>query len=77
MKKSAVITKEISEVNRLENSGTKVLRHGEGVKEELAGEIRDVLNAVMQLTLYYHVEDEVMQAVEASIQRLKSEGHIE
>lgn len=58
------------------NSRTKVLRHGEASKEDLAGEIRDALNALMQLTIYYHVEKEVEQAVVKSIQRLTGEGHI-
>ena len=65
-----------SEVNHLENSGTKVLRHGEASKEDLAGEIKDALNALMQLTIYYNVEKEVEQSVEKSIQRLTAEGHI-
>lgn len=66
-----------SEVNHFENSGTKALRHGEASKENLAGEIRDVLNALMQLTLYYDVQEEVEQAVETSIQQLAEEGYWE
>lgn len=66
-----------SEVNHFENSGTKALRHGEASKEKLAGEIRDVLNALMQLALYYDVQDEVVNAVESSLQRLAEEGYIE
>ncbi len=63
-----------AEVNHLENSGTKTLRHGVASKTDLAGEIRDALNALMQLTLYYHVETEVEQAVATSIRRLQEEG---
>lgn len=64
------------EVNHFENSGTKSLRHGEPSKEKLAGEIRDALNGLMQLTIYYGVEEELSQAVEKSINRLTMEGHI-
>ena len=41
------------EVNRLEKSGTKVLRHGNGTKEDLASEIKDAMNALMQLAIHY------------------------
>ena len=64
------------EVNHFENSGTKSLRHGEPSKEKLAAEIKDTLNALMQLTIYYGVEEELSQAVEKSIHSLTSEGHI-
>lgn len=64
------------EVNHFENSGTKSLRHGEPSKEKLAGEIKDVLNALMQLTIYYGVEEELAQAVEKSIHNLTLEGYI-
>lgn len=64
------------EVHRFENSGTKVARHGIGDKEALAGEVKDVLNALMQLVLYYGIEEEVLQAVKASIARLQEEGYL-
>lgn len=65
-----------AEVNHFENSGTKVLRHGEASKEKLASEIKDAMNALMQLTLYYQVEEELRQAIEKSVQSLTKEGHI-
>ena len=65
-----------AEVNHFENSGTKRLRNGEPSKEKLAGEVREVLNAVMQLIIYYDIEEEVNQAIETSINRLTAEGHI-
>lgn len=65
-----------AEVNHFENSGTKRQRHGEPSKEKLAGEVRDVLNAVMQLVIYYDIQDEVNKAIEESINRLTAEGHI-
>lgn len=64
------------EVNHFENSGTKALRHGEPSKEKLAGEVKDVLNALMQLVLYYNIEDELDEAVRKSIGQLKEEGYI-
>ena len=64
------------EVNHFENSGTKSLRHGEPSKEKLAGEIKDALNALMQLTIYYGVEEELTEAVEKAINNLTLEGHI-
>ena len=65
-----------AEVNHFENSGTKRQRHGDPSKEKLAGEVRDVLNAVMQLVIYYDIQDEVNKAIEESIHRLTAEGHI-
>ena len=64
------------EVNHFENSGTKALRHGEPSKEKLAGEVKDVLNALMQLVLYYDIEDELDEAVRKSIGQLSEEGYI-
>lgn len=53
-----------------------MLRRGEVSKETLASEIKDALNALMQLTIYYHVEEEVAQSIEKAIQRLTEEGCI-
>lgn len=64
------------EVNHFENSGTKALRHGEPSKEKLAGEVKDVLNALMQLVLYYGIEAELDAAVRKSIGQLTEEGFI-
>lgn len=64
------------EVNRLEKSGTKVLRRGNGTKEDLAGEIKDAMNALMQLAIYYDAEELVQEAIAKSIEQLKGEGHI-
>lgn len=65
------------EVNRLENSGTKVLRHGQGSKEELASEIKDVMNALIQLAIYYDAVNEVEDMIEKSIQQLTDEGYVQ
>ncbi len=65
------------EVNRLEKSGTKVLRHGNGTKEDLAGEIKDAMNALMQLAIYYDAFEQVQGAINSSLEQLKKEGYIE
>ena len=57
--------------------GTKVLRRGNGTKEDLAGEIKDAMNALMQLAIYYDAVELVQEAVAKSIEQLKGEGHIE
>ena len=67
----------VKEVHRFEKSGTKVIRHGAGSKEDLAGEVKDALNALMQLVLYYGIEAEVLQTVKDSIIRLQEEGYLE
>lgn len=64
------------EVHRFEKSGTKVERHGVGDKVALAGEVKDVLNALMQLVLYYGIEVEVAQVIQQSIARLGEEGYL-
>ena len=64
------------EVHHFENSGTKRLRHGEPSKEKLAGEVKDVINALMQLVLYYDIEDELKGAVGKSIGQLAEEGYL-
>lgn len=64
------------EVNRLEESGTKVQRHGNGTKEDLASEIKDAMNALMQLAIYYDAVEQVGASIEKSIEQLKIEGYI-
>lgn len=43
---------------------------------EKAGEVKDVLNVLMQLVLYYGIEAEVMQSVQNSIESLYEEGYL-
>lgn len=64
------------EVNRQEGSGTKVQRHGPGSKRDLAGEIRDALNALNQLCLYYGAYPELGRAISEAIDALRGEGYI-
>ena len=39
------------------NSGIKRQKHGEPKKENIAVEIRQAINALMQIALYYYVTD--------------------
>ena len=64
------------EVNRLEKSGTKVQRHGNGTKEDLASEIKDAMNALMQLAIHYDAMEQVEISIDKSIEQLTREGHI-
>jgi NTP pyrophosphatase (non-canonical NTP hydrolase) len=66
-----------SEVNHWENSGFKRKKKGEPSKENLAGEIRQALQALFQLVIYYGVEKELDSAINAFLEYLKSEGLIE
>ena len=64
------------EVNRLERSGTKVLRHGDGTKEDLANEIKDAMNALMQLAIYYDAVEQVNESINNAIEQLINEEYI-
>ena len=63
-----------AQVNHFENTGIKRQKHGEPDKEKIAGEIPQVLQAVMQIILYYELENEVDAAIAASIGRMKEVG---
>lgn len=63
-----------SEVNHFENSGIKTLKHGEPSKQHLADEIKQAINALIQLAMYYNVEDELKISIDRSIDKMKSEG---
>lgn len=64
------------EVNRFEKSGVKEQKHGCASKKDLANEIRQAINCLIQLAQYYHCEKELEDAIDFSIQRLKSDGVI-
>ena len=64
------------EVNRLGKSGTKILRHGNGSKEDLADEIKDAMNALMQLAIYYDATEQLQKSINTSIKQLISEGYL-
>jgi NTP pyrophosphatase (non-canonical NTP hydrolase) len=66
-----------SEVNHFEDSGVKRLKHGEPSKEALAGEIKQALAALMQIAVYYSVQEELEKSIEESLNRMKAERLID
>jgi NTP pyrophosphatase (non-canonical NTP hydrolase) len=66
-----------SEVCHFEGSGIKKQKRGEPNKQDMAGEIKNVLSAVMQLAIYYDVTEELEKSIDASLERLKTEGLID
>ena len=65
-----------SEVNHFEKSGIKSLKHGEPSKQHLADEIKQAVNALMQLAVYYNVENELKKSIDVSLEKMKNEGLI-
>jgi NTP pyrophosphatase (non-canonical NTP hydrolase) len=47
-----------AEVNHFERTGVKVDRRGAPDRHKLAKELQDVMRAVLQLALYYDLQDE-------------------
>lgn len=62
-----------SEVNHFEKSGIKSLKHGEPSKQHLADEIKQAVNALMQLAVYYNVENELEKSIDISLEKMKNE----
>ena len=60
-----------AEVNHFEKSGVKAEKMGEPKKENMAGEIKQAINALIQLAQYYDVEQELQDSIDASIERRK------
>ena len=63
-----------SEVNLWEDSGIKRQKHGTPRKEDLAGEIKQSLAALMQIAIYYHIEDELDASIQRSLEAMEKEG---
>ena len=66
-----------NEVNHWEDTGIKRQKKGEPSKEKLANEIRQALQALLQIIVYYGVENELDKSIEASLERMRTEGLIE
>ena len=66
-----------SQVNHFEDSGIKRMKYGEPSREALAGEIKQAMAALAQIAVYYGVQSELEQSIDASIQRLREEHLIE
>ena len=65
-----------SEVNHFEKSGIKAQKHGEPSKEQLAGEIKQAINALFQLVEYYDIEKELEASIAESLKRIEKENLI-
>lgn len=65
-----------SAVNHFENSGIKTAKYGEPDKQHLADEIKQAVNALIQLAAYYHVEHELEASIDRSLLKMKEEGLI-
>ena len=63
-----------SEVNHFEKSGIKSLKHGEPSKQHLADEIKQAINALVQLAVYYNVETELEESIDRSLAKMKNEN---
>jgi len=63
-----------SEVNLWEDSGIKRQKHGEPKKENLAGEIKQALVALIQIAVYYKIEDELEQSINESLDFMEKAG---
>lgn len=62
-----------SQVNHFEKSGIKALKHGEPDKQHMADEIKQAINALVQLAQYYHVENELETSIERSLEKMRAE----
>ncbi|MDY3286060.1 MAG: hypothetical protein SOX31_05740 [Eubacteriales bacterium] len=61
-------------VNHFENSGIKKEKHGEPSKQHLADEIKQAINALVQLAVYYDATDELEISIDRSLDKMKDEG---
>ncbi|MCH5183654.1 MAG: hypothetical protein J1E00_05695 [Oscillospiraceae bacterium] len=62
-----------SEVNHFERSGIKAQKHGDPSREHMADEIKQAMNALVQLVQYYGIEREFEQSIERSLERIRTE----
>ena len=62
-----------SEVNHFERSGIKAQKHGDPSREHMADEIKQAMNALVQLVQYYGIERELEQSIERSLERIRTE----
>ena len=63
-----------SEVNLWEDSGIKRQKRSEPKKEDLAGEIKHALVALMNIAVYYNVEKELEESINGSLELMEQEG---
>ena len=65
-----------SEINHFENSGIKMQKHGAPSKKHMADEIKQAINALIQLVQYYGVENELELSICESLERIEAEQNI-
>ena len=63
-----------SEINHFENSGIKMQKHGEPSKQHMADENKQAVNALIQLAVYYNVEEELEASIDRSLKKMQDEG---
>ena len=63
-----------SEINHFEKSGIKMQKHGEPSKQHMADEIKQAVNALIQLAVYYNVENELEASIDRSLKKMQDEG---
>ncbi|PKM63110.1 MAG: hypothetical protein CVU97_01770 [Firmicutes bacterium HGW-Firmicutes-21] len=65
------------EIALWEDTGIKKLKHGEPKKDNLANEIRQSIQVLMQIAIYYNVEAELEARIEKSLCQMREEGLID
>ena len=63
-----------SEVNHFERSGIKIQKLGEPSLNHMADEIKQAINALIQLVQYYGIESELEQSIDKSLDIIKNEN---
>jgi len=63
-------------VNHFEGTGIKKEKYGEPDKAKLAKEVMDLLRCALQITIYYGIESELEEKINASYEKMKEEGLI-
>ena len=66
-----------AEINLWEDSGVKRKKHGDPKKENIANEIRQAMVELVKIAQYYHVEKELEESIQISLDRSRAEGLIE
>ncbi len=65
------------EVGHFEGSGVKLEKYGPPDKVKLIKEIRQTLTSVLQIAIFYNLEEQLEADIDAYYKRLKSEGLIQ
>lgn len=64
------------EVNHHEKTGVKIQKYGEPNKMAMAKEVKDVLQTVLALAIYYHLEVDLEEIITRTYERFKTDGFI-